>query len=203
MNALTKAVWTGLTDLMADLEQRKAKYLVITGEGGRAFSAGTDLNEAQLFDAEQRDQKNDYVRALLFRLSQSELITVAALNGLAFGGGLELAMACSARLAVSTARLSMPEVKLGVLPTYGGTQFLVALTGAARARELMLSGRAISAQEGLMFGLITQIAVDDSRLIEEAIAYATSLSNLSPVAIAAIRRCVAAAGPDVTEQGLA
>ena len=112
-------------------------------------------------------------------------------------------MACSVRIAVSTARLSMPEVKLGVLPTYGGTQFLVALTGAARARELMLSGRAISAQEGLMFGLITQIAADDSRLIEEAVAYATSLSNLSPVAVAAIRRCVAAAGPDVTEQGLA
>ncbi len=91
------------------------------------------------------------------------MLSVAALNGLAFGGGLELAMACTFRVAAAHATVSLPEVKLGLLPAYGGTQFLPALVGAARALDLMLTGRQIAANEALQMGLINRVADGPAR----------------------------------------
>ena len=133
LNSLTKAIWAGLAQCVSELERRDGRYLVIVGEGDRAFCAGTDLGESRGLTVEQRDAKNDHARNFLFNLSQSNLITIAAINGLAYGGGLELAMACCFRIAVKSATFALPEVKLGVMPTYGGTQFLVALVGASLA----------------------------------------------------------------------
>jgi enoyl-CoA hydratase len=203
LNSLTTAIWSGLVECVDALEARRARFLIITAEGDRAFCAGTDLNESKLRTAEQRDEKNDSVRAFLLRLSRSELISIAALNGLAYGGGLELAMACTFRIASPDVKMAMPEIKLGVLPTYGGTQFLVALIGAARAADLMLTGRAITAAEALTFGLINKIASPGVPLVAQALEYSEVISNFSPVATAAIRRCIAGAGPFVTTEGLA
>ena len=113
MNALIKATWAGLTECLDELEQGAARFLVITAEGDKAFCAGTDLAESKTATREQSDAKNDMARAFLFRLSRSPVFTVAAINGLAYGGGLELAMACTVRIAVAQARMSLPEVKLG------------------------------------------------------------------------------------------
>jgi enoyl-CoA hydratase len=130
------------------------------------------------------------------------VLSVAAVNGLAFGGGLELAMACVLRVAAPHATFSLPEIKLGLLPAYGGTQFLPALVGAARALELMLTGRVLAAEEALAMGLVHRIAGPDD-LLAQAIDFGREVTRFGPAAIDGIRRCVAAAGPGVTDAGLA
>jgi enoyl-CoA hydratase len=154
-------------------------------------------------DGEARMAKTAMARDLLVRLSRSRLVSVAAINGLAYGGGLELAMACTLRIAMPRAAMSLPEIKLGLLPAYGGTQFLPAIVGSARATELMLTGRAVSAAEALTIGLIHRIALLDAPLREQALEFGREVTGFSPAAIAGIRRCVEAAGTMVTDAGLA
>jgi enoyl-CoA hydratase len=144
-NALTRSVLDGLAGCLDELEARRARLLVVTGAGDRAFCAGTDLAELQGLSGEARMAKTVMARALLVRLSRSPVVSVAAINGLAYGGGLELAMACTLRVAAPGVSLSLPEVKLGLLPAYAGTQFLPAIVGPARALEIMLTGRPVPA----------------------------------------------------------
>jgi enoyl-CoA hydratase len=203
LNALTKPVLLGLAACIDALESQGARLLVITGAGERAFCAGTDLAELQTMDGEARMAKTAMARDLLVRLSRSRLVSVAAINGLAYGGGLELAMACTLRIAMPRAAMSLPEIKLGLLPAYGGTQFLPAIVGSARATELMLTGRAVSAAEALTIGLIHRIALLDAPLREQALEFGREVTGFSPAAIAGIRRCVEAAGTMVTDAGLA
>lgn len=202
LNAITKAILKGLAGCIDELERNKARFLVITAEGERAFCAGTDLGESAGLSEQDRTAKNDGARALFVRLSKSPLLSVAAINGLAYGGGLELAMACTFRISAAHAKFSLPEVKLGVLPAYGGTQFLPAIVGKARALDMMLTGEPVDAQQALAMGLITRIASSEAPLLEQAIAYARSITRFSPIAIAGIRRAIEAAGESVTEEGL-
>ena len=203
LNSITKPILEGLATCLDDLEAGGGRFLVVIGEGERAFCAGTDLAELQGMPMEAANAKNRMARQLFFRLSQAPVVSVAALNGLAYGGGLELAMACMFRIAAPHADMSLPEIKLGVLPTYGGTQFLPAIVGAPRALDLMLTGRPVSAEEALSMGLINRIAEPGAPLLDQAIALARSVTQYSQVAIDCIRRCVAASGPKVTENGLA
>jgi len=202
LNAITKAILKGLTECIDALERESARFLVVTGEGEKSFCAGTDLGESAGLSESDRIAKNDGARALFVRLSRSKLISVAAVNGLAYGGGLELAMACTFRVAAAHARFSLPEVKLGVLPAYGGTQFLPAIVGKARALDMMLTGEPVDAQQALTMGLITRIADGATPLVDQAIAYARSITKFSPVAIAGIRSAIAAASDSVTDEGL-
>ncbi|MDP3658631.1 enoyl-CoA hydratase/isomerase family protein [Phenylobacterium sp.] len=202
LNAGTLEIWNGLEACMNALEARGARLLILTGEGDKAFCAGTDLAESAAMTRDASFAKGDRVRALLVRLSRSKLISVAAINGLAYGGGLEIAMACTFRIAAPHVRLSLPEVKLGVLPAYGGTQFLPALVGRARALDLMLSGRPIGAEEGLAWGLVNKIADAATPLVDQALDYARTITQFSPVAIDGIRHCVEASGSTVEEAGL-
>jgi len=202
LNSITKAILKGLAGCIDELERDKARFLVVTAEGERAFCAGTDLGESAGLSEQDRVAKNDGARALFVRLSKSPLLSVAAINGLAYGGGLELAMACTFRLSASHAKFSLPEVKLGVLPAYGGTQFLPAIVGKARALEMMLTGRPVDATEAFTMGLINRIATPDRPLLDQALDYARSVTQFSPVAIAAIRRAVDAASDSVTAEGL-
>jgi enoyl-CoA hydratase len=142
-------------------------------------------------------------RDLLVRLSRSSLISVAAINGLAFGGGLELAMACTLRIAAPQATMALPEVKLGLLPAYAGTQFLPAIVGQARALEIMITGRTLSTEEALAIGLVHRVADDDSPLIAQALGFGREVVRWSPGALSWIRRCVDAAGTQVSDAGLA
>jgi enoyl-CoA hydratase len=203
LNALTKPVLLGLAACIDALEARGASLLVVTGRGERAFCAGTDLGELQGLDMGARMAKTSMARDLLVRLSRSRLVSVAAINGLAYGGGLELAMACALRIAAPHASVSLPEIKLGLLPAYAGTQFLPAIVGPARALEMMLTGRAVSAAEAHAIGLVNRIAAAEPPLVEQALAYGREVTRFSPTAIEAIRACVAAAGPVVTDAGVA
>ncbi|MEZ5652984.1 MAG: enoyl-CoA hydratase-related protein [Burkholderiaceae bacterium] len=202
LNSLTKAMLDGLGDALDALPDQGVRVLIVTGEGDKSFCAGTDLAEIRGMERDARLAKNKMARELFFRLSRSPLMSIAALNGLAYGGGLELAMACTFRLARPHVRVSLPEIKLGLLPAYAGTQFLPAIVGRDRALEMMITGRAVDSAEALAMGLLTRVVPADGELIEHALAFAREFTIYSQPAIDAIRGCVDAAGATVTEQGL-
>jgi len=202
-NTITQAMLVGLEACCDALDAGRGRALIVTGEGDRAFCAGTDLAESAELGFEASRAKSDRARALLLRVHRSPWTSIAALNGLAYGGGLELALACTFRVAAPGVRLALPEIKLGVLPAYGGTQLLPAFVGRSRALDLMLTGRAVEAEEGLAMGLVDRIAANAGSLLDEAQALASAVLRHSQFAIERIRRCVDAAGTQVGEDGLA
>ena len=203
LNAITRPILLGLARCLDELEARRMRVLVVTGEGARAFCAGTDLAETRDMPEPARLDKSAMARELFARLSRSPLISVAAINGLAFGGGLELAMACTFRVAAPQASVSLPEIRLGLLPAYGGTQFLAALVGSARALDLMLTGRRVPADEALAMGLVNRVLDPGEDVVARALELGREVTQWSAPAIDGIRRCVAAAGARVTDDGLA
>lgn len=202
LNAITLAILDGLEECLDELDRGRARALVIIGEGDRAFSSGTDLAESIGLDPDANRAKVNRARSLLLRLRRSPVTSIAALNGLAYGGGLELALACTFRMAAPGARMALPEIKLGVLPAYGGTQLLPAVIGASRALDMMLTGRSVQPDEALAMGLINRLASDGATLLDEALSFAGEVTGHSQYGIERIRRCVAASGSRVTEAGL-
>jgi len=202
-NAITRNVIAGLTEVLDDLEAGKGRSLIVMGEGEKAFCAGTDLSEASGLSPEELDAKSDTARALFFRLYKSKVITIAAVNGLAFGGGLELAMSCMFRIAAPHATMSLPEVKLAVVPAYGGTQMLPVLVGRSHALDMMLTGRTVGTDEALRIGLINRLATADEDLLTQAQAYLRTMTCYSHSAITAICDCMDTAGGVVTDEGMA
>ena len=228
LNALTKGVLEGLAACLDAAEARGVRALVIVGEGEKAFCAGTDLAELTGLATEAREAKTRFARDLLVRLHRSKIVSIAAVNGLAFGGGLELALACTFRIAAPHATFALPEVKLGVFPVYGGTQFLPKVVGPARAVDMMITGRTVECAEALAMGLVSRVAGADGkpsvspsaihagrtlaatagpmpadRLVDQALLLARSVTCWSQVAVNAIRACVEASGTEVTDEGLA
>jgi len=202
-NAITRAILDGIEACCDALDAGRGRALVVTGEGDRAFSAGTDLEESATMSAEAAMAKTVRARTLLIRIHRATWTSIAALNGLAYGGGLELALACTFRVAVPGVRVALPEIKLGVLPTYGGTQLLPAVVGRARALDLLLTGRAVEVDEAYRIGLLDRIAADRDALLPEAFAFADAILAHSQYAIDRIRRAVDAAGATVTDAGMA
>lgn len=203
LNSLTATMLNGLGGCLDELERRGGRQLIITGEGERAFCAGADLGAASRARSDAFVPERGFERRLFHRLYESRITSVAAINGLAYGGGLEMAMACTLRIASRHAKFALPEIKVGVIPSYGGTQFLPALVGPARALDLMLTGRSLEAPEALAIGLISRIAEPGVPLIDQARELAGLVTRHSQVAIDAIRHCVCAAGPRVTVEGMA
>jgi enoyl-CoA hydratase len=202
LNAITGQILQDLEKCLDTLLERKARFLVISGRGSRAFSAGTDLSELQARSHEDQVEKCGKARNLLVRLSQAPIVSVAAVNGLALGGGLELAMACTLRIATPTAEFSLPEIQLGLLPAYAGTQMLPAIVGHARALEIMLTGRRFPAREALAIGLIHRITEDHEPIVDAAFRFARSVTCHSSEAVQAIRACVAASCGVLSASGL-
>ena len=203
LNAITVDVLDGLEQCIESLDQQSDnRGLIVTAEGERAFCAGTDLFERESLTQEQARAKTDRARNLFVRLHQAPFVSIAALNGLAFGGGLELALACCFRIAAAHVECSLPEVKLGLIPAYAGTQLLPAVVGPSRALEMMLTGRPVATVEALQMGLINRIATGDKALVDEAAEYLSSVTQHSKIAINAIRECAAAAAPQLSDHGL-
>jgi enoyl-CoA hydratase/carnithine racemase len=155
-NAYTQDMLEALERHIEDAEADPAiRVIVITGAGDRVFSAGADRNE--LARRDWRSVLSLRSARAFERLRQSPCVTIAAINGAAVGGGVELAIACDLRLAVSTARFWLPEPELGLLPAAGGTRLLPQLVGELRAKELILGGAVWSAAEALLAGLLTEV----------------------------------------------
>ncbi len=203
MNALSSATVQRLGEVGRELSaDGSVRLCVLTGAGDKAFCAGADLKERQGMSREQvRDMLGAY-RSELGWLASSELLTVAALNGVALGGGLELALTCDLRSAVESASLGLPETSLGIIPGAGGTQRIARLLGEARALDLVLTGRRIGAQEALSWGLLNRIVPAAEDLLENTLAWLEPITNGAPIAQRAALLAVRAARSMPLEQGL-
>jgi enoyl-CoA hydratase/3-hydroxyacyl-CoA dehydrogenase len=170
------------------------------------FCAGADIKEFTNMDAAAGQALLDHMHGLLREMERSRIVTIAAVNALAFGGGCELAMACDFRIAAQSASFGQPEINLGIIPGFGGTQRLPRLVGEAKALEMNLTGDPISADEAFELGLATRV-VPDHELFDTAINWARKLANQAPLAIEQIKRVSAAAdldaGIEAEKQGFA
>jgi len=193
LNALDVAALRQLARAVRDVRRDAGvRALVVTGAGERAFSAGADIASMATMSVAQGHAFSRLGHEVLARLEGLTIPVVAALNGVALGGGLELALACDLLVAAETARLGQPEINLGLIPGFGGTQRLVRRVGQARARELVYLGHAISAEEALRIGLVNRV-VPPARLAEEAARLAAELAAKAPLALAQAKRATALA----------
>lgn len=182
-NAISSAVVAGLAEGLSRAEaDDTCRALVITGAGPKFFSAGADVTEFGSGDGSLGGAVD-----LTLRLERSRLPIIAAVNGVAFGGGCELSLACDVRIATRGARFGQPEIKLGIMPGWGGTQRLPRLIGRARASELLLTGDPVDADSALQLGLVAEV-VEDGGLAEAAARWAELLGSRAPKALAAIKR---------------
>lgn len=180
-----------LRDLGAALDQvaaGDARALLVTGAGDRAFCAGADVKELLGRSLKAQRDGAAFGQATFAKLDALPMPSIALINGYAFGGGLELALACTFRVAARTARLGLPEIKLGLIPGYGGTQRLPRLIGEARALEMILTGRDIGAEEAARIGLVNRIAAGD--LIEAGTSFAREMTSYSLSTLALARDAV-------------
>ena len=193
LNALNGNVIGALSAaLEAAQENREVRVIVLTGAGDKAFVAGADIKEFADYDQAQGEElARRGQRDLFDRVEQSRKPIVAAVNGFALGGGLELAMAAHVRIASSNARMGLPEVSLGVIPGYGGTQRLAQIVGKGKAMEMVLTGGMIDAESALACGLVNQV-VDQELLLETAHVMAGKIAKNAPTALSAALNSVLA-----------
>jgi enoyl-CoA hydratase/3-hydroxyacyl-CoA dehydrogenase len=182
------------------------RALVIASANPMLFCAGADIKAFAQMDAAGGRELLDQIHALFRGMETSGIATIAAVNALAFGGGCELAMACDVRIAAESAVFGQPEVNLGIIPGFGGTQRLPRLVGEARALEMNLVGDSISSLEAYEFGLVNRL-VPDHELLDTALAWARKLAGQAPLAIEQIKRVSGAgdldAGIEAEKQGFA
>ncbi|PKA98431.1 enoyl-CoA hydratase [Flavobacteriaceae bacterium MAR_2009_75] len=184
LNALNRDTLQELHEAFTDLETNtEVQVIILTGSGEKAFVAGADISEFADFSEEEGGQLAAEGQELVFNLVENlSKPVIAAVNGFALGGGLELAMACHFRVASDNARMGLPEVSLGVIPGYGGTQRLPQLIGKGRALELIMTAGMIDADKALSYGLVNHV-VSQEDLLGFCEQLAGKISNNSPVAI--------------------
>ncbi|MPZ16501.1 MAG: enoyl-CoA hydratase [Luteitalea sp.] len=183
LNALSRATLEEIETVVGELGADDAvRAVIVTGSGTKAFVAGADIRELADLSPVMGCAYARRGQRVFEALEQLGKPVVAAINGYALGGGLELAMACTFRLAADTAKLGLPEVTLGLIPGYAGTQRLTRLVGRGRALDLILTGRQVTAEEALAMGLVTRV-VSASRLLDEAQQLAADLASRAPVAL--------------------
>lgn len=194
LNALNAEVLSTLELILADLKtDESVRAVVITGSGPKAFAAGADiaeLHEQSAYSGKLFAERGQRVFNAIERFGKP---VIAAVNGFALGGGCELAMACHLRFASTNAKFGQPEINLGIIPGYGGTQRLPRLVGHAKAMELILSGDMIGAEEAQRLGLVNRV-YDAESLLQQTIAFATLLAGKAPLALYACLEAVQAAG---------
>lgn len=186
LNALNKQTIAELSQAAnAAKADKTVRVVIITGAGEKSFVAGADISEFSSFDGPQGEALAAEGQRLLFdTVEHLSKPVIAAINGFALGGGLELAMSCHFRLAASNAKLGLPEVTLGLIPGYGGTQRLAQLVGKGKAFEMIFSAGMLNAEEALNWGLVNYV-VDQADLLNKATELASKIANNSPMAIAA------------------
>jgi len=194
LNALNKKV---MEELSASIDEvysnSEIRSAIIRGSGTKSFVAGADIGEFLGLSSEEGRALSKRGQDLFFAIENSPKPIVAAVNGFALGGGCELAMSCHFRVASENAKFGQPEVNLGIMPGYGGTQRMPQLIGKGRALELLMSGNMIDAQTALQYGLVNYVVSQDE-LLNKTKTILDSINNKAPVAIAKCITCVNAVG---------
>ena len=178
-----------LSEVVSEIYVNKdIKGAILTGAGSKAFVAGADISEFQGLSAEGGTSLAKIGQDIFFRIEQAPKPIIAAVNGFALGGGCELAMACHFRLCTPNARFGQPEINLGLIPGYGGTQRLTQIVGKGKAIELMLTGRMMDAQEALQTGLVNYI-IEPDELLTKCREILSIIGEKAPLAIEKIIQC--------------
>ncbi|BAQ09307.1 enoyl-CoA hydratase/isomerase [Bacillus sp. OxB-1] len=183
VNPLNSAVFKELGNLIDQLDQNdEVRAIVLTGSGEKAFVAGADIMEMASLDLAGINQMNKVSRSVFNKIEQSTKPIIAAINGLALGGGLELALTCDLRISTERAKFAFPEVGLGIIPGGGGTQRLQKITGMGVAKEMLFFGEMISAERANQLNLVNKI-VPQEELLPTAQAWAAKLASKPPIAL--------------------
>ena len=191
MNSLSRATLLAFGKLAREAASNPSvRAIVVTGRGEKAFCAGADLKERQGMSENDVRVQVELYRSELGPLDRSPKPVVAALNGAAFGGGLELALLCDLRVAAAHVEVGLPETTLGIIPGAGGTQRLGRIVGEARAKEMILLGRRVSAVEALAWGLVNRIAKAGTNVVDDALAFIEPIASGAPLAQAAALEAV-------------
>jgi enoyl-CoA hydratase len=184
MNALNRTLFTELDDAFTALAAESGvRAVILTGTGEKAFAAGADISELASLSAVEGQQLARRGQAVFRRIETCGKPVIAAINGFALGGGCELAMACTIRIASDRARMGQPEVKLGLVPGYGGTQRLPRLVGKGAAMKLLLTGDMVRAEEAFRIGLVDEV-VPAEALLPRAETLARAIAQQAPLAVA-------------------
>src|SRR5689334_22591910 len=186
MNSLSRATLLAFGKLAREaVTNPSVRAIVITGRGSKAFCAGADLKERQGMTENDVRVQVELYRSELGPLDRSPKPVIAAINGVAFGGGLELALICDLRVAAPHVELALPETTLGIIPGAGGTQRLPRVVGEARAKEMILLGRKLGAAEALSWGLVNRVSPEGVPVLEDTLRWIEPISSGAPVAQAA------------------
>lgn len=200
LNALSFDLIRDVKRAIAEVDASNSRALIVTGAGEKSFCAGADILE--LMNRPLADQKRgaELGQSVFAALDRLRIPSIAMVNGYAFGGGCEFALACTFRLASPNARFSLPEIKLGLIPGYGGTQRLPRLIGEARAMEMILTGRVVPAEEALRMGLVNRIV--ESPPLDAACAFAREFTCYGGLALQFAKEAVQRASTTTLTEGL-
>lgn len=188
LNALSFAVIASFDAALDEVAVSDARVLLITGAGEKAFCAGADIKELRNRDLMAQKRGAELGQATFSKLERLPMPSIALINGYAFGGGLEIALACTFRLATANAKMGLPEIKLGLIPGYGGTQRLPRVVGEALALEMILTGRTVEAEEALRIGLVNRLIEGDP--IEAGLEFANRFTRYSLPVLGLARQAV-------------
>jgi enoyl-CoA hydratase len=200
LNALSFAILGEIGAAIDEAAKSSARALIVTGAGSKAFCAGADIKELGSRDLMAQKRGAERGQAVFAKLDSLPIASIAAINGFAFGGGLELALACTFRLATTNARMGCPEIKLGLIPGYGGTQRLPRIIGEPRALELVMTGRTVDAVEAERIGLVSKIVSGDP--VVEGLAFAKTFTGYSLPTLEFARAAVQRAQTVPLQEGL-
>ncbi|MDE5415674.1 enoyl-CoA hydratase/isomerase family protein [Alkalihalobacterium chitinilyticum] len=199
VNALEKQVLEELSVIVNDIAE-DVNVVIITGAGNKAFVAGADIKDFPTLTAETGVELVKKGQQIFQQIADLEQPVIAAIDGFALGGGLELALACDFRIATSRSQFGLPEVKLGILPGYGGTQRLPRLIGSGKAKQLIFSGEFLSAEEAYKVGIVEEVT--ENSALDEARKWAEKISKRGPLAVRAAKKAVNEGLDQSVEEGL-
>lgn len=199
LNALSFEIVGQIGAALDEVAGSDVRFLIVTGEGEKAFCAGADIKELREAQALEMREKMHFGQQTFGKLDRLKVPSLALINGYAFGGGLELALACTFRMATPNAKMGLPEIKLGLIPGYGGTQRLPRIVGEGRALEMIMTGRAVDAAEAQAMGLVSEVIEGDA--MERARTFAAQVSKLSLPVLGFAREAVTRALDSTIETG--
>lgn len=200
LNALSFGLIHDLEKALREVAAGDSRALLIIGSGEKAFCAGADIKELTGRSINAQKRGAELGQAAFGLLDRLPMPSVAIINGYAFGGGLELALACTFRIATENAKMGLPEIKLGLIPGYGGTQRLPRIVGQARALELIMTGRTVDAEEAMKIGLVNRLVAGNP--LEQGLSYAREFSGYSLPVLGFAREAVSRALDTPVSEGL-